>query len=504
MSNRKRRNRRFEFDCFVLSIVLVTFPIRSVAQSWIKLANLAPSSPGTMLLLTDGTVMVQNGGSSGWMRLKPDIHGSYVNGSWAQDINAMSLARLYFASTVLPSGKVWVLGGEYSGNPLMKSFTPLGEIWDPIANVWSPITSYPTGSFGDDPSILLSGGRILAGDIFSNQPQIYSIATNAWSPAASKVYADTSDEESWAKLGNGNILTYDIFQSVGTASGYAEVYNPLTNHWSSISPADGNASGFLPVLSSGAIGFELGPILRLQDGRAFVIGANNHTALYNPTTNTWAAGPDTPGGFGADDAAAAELPNGHVVYAADNVPTGSFKPPTRVFEFDPVTTSTVEITPSDPQLSSIPSFVTRMLTLPTGQVLFVDSSVQLWVYTGAGGVNPALRPVVNNVAYNGGGIFTLTGKQLNGQSAGSNYGDDVQSDENYPIVRLTSSIGNVYYCRTSNWSTVSVNGGMALQTVNFTLNTAVTAGNYELTVVGSGIPSFPIFVNITQHEINGI
>ena len=497
----KRCNRRFGFECVALSVVLVTFPIRSVAQNWMKLTNLAPNPPGTMLLLTDGTVMVQNGGSSDWMRLKPNIHGSYVNGSWTQDINSMSLPRLYFASNVLPSGKVWILGGEYSGNPLMQNLTPLGEIWDPITNVWSPITPYPTGSFGDDPSMLLPGERILAGDIFSNQPQIYSVATNTWSPSARKVYDDRSDEEGWAKLGNGKILTYDIFQSVDAGNGYAELYNPATNAWSSISPADGSATGILPLLS---LGFELGPVLRLQDGRAFVIGANNHTALYNPATNRWTVGPDTPGGFGADDAPAAELPNGHVVYAADNVAIGLFKPPTRVFEFDPVTTSTVEITPSDSRLLSIPSFVTRMLTLPTGQVLFSDGSLQLWVYTGAGGSNPALRPVVNNLAYNGGGIFTLMGKQLNGQSAGSTYGDDVESDENYPIVRLTSSIGNVYYCRTSNWSTVGVNGGMALQTVNFTLNSAVTAGNYELTVVGAGIPSFPVFVNITQHEVNGI
>jgi hypothetical protein len=224
-------------------------------------------------------------------------------------------------------------------------------------------------------------------------------------------------------------------------------------------------------LTSSALGFELGPILRLQDGRAFVIGANNHTALYDPSTNTWAAGPDTPSGFGADDAPAAETPNGHIVYAADNIPAGLFKPPTKIFEFNPVAGTTVEITPpGDPQLLSIPSFVTRMLTLPTGQVLFADSSAQLWVYTGDGGPNPALRPVVNNVAYNGGGIFTLTGKQLNGQSAGAGYGD----------------------------------GGAALQTVNFTLNPAVTAGNYALTVVGAGIPSFPVFVNITQNEVNGI
>jgi hypothetical protein len=458
-----------------------------------------------MLLLSDGTVMVQNNNDlAAWMRLKPDIHGSYIHGTWIQNINPMNLARLYFASNVLSNGKVWVLGGEYSGSPLSQNFTPMGEIWDPLANVWSPITPYPSGAFGDDPSMLLPGGKILAGSIFSNQPQIYDIGMNTWSPAASKVFSDQSDEESWAKLGSGKILTYDIFQSIGAGNGFAEVYNPLTNAWSSISPADGTAGGVLPLLTSSFLGFELGPILRLQDGRAFVIGANNHTALYDPSTNTWAAGPDTPFGFGADDAPAAEMPNGHIVYAADNIPAGKFEPPTKIFEFNPDAGTTVEITPAGDQNLSVPAFITRMLILPTGQVLFADSSQQLWVYTGSGESNPALRPAVNNMVYNGGGVFTLTGKQLNGQSAAAAFGDDVESDENYPIVRLTSLTGDVYYCRTSNWSTVGVNGGAALQTVNFTLNPVVTAGNYALTVVGAGIPSFPVFVNITQNEVNGI
>jgi len=70
----------------------------------------------------------------------------------------------------------------------------------------------------------------------------------------------------------------------------------------------------------------------LQDGRVLVIGANQHTALYNPSNHTWADGPDIQGvlrnpfgtvrhaNFGADDAPAALMPNGHVLLAADAGP----------------------------------------------------------------------------------------------------------------------------------------------------------------------------------------
>ena len=115
-----------------------------------------------------------------------------------------------------------------------------------------------------------------------------------------------------------------------------------------------------------------------------------------------------------------------------------------------------------------------------------------------------VRPVVNGVSYNGAGVFTLRGKQLNGQSAGASYGDDAQMNENYPIIRLQDGSGNVFYCRTTNWSSVGVGGGATPQTVNFTLNANVIPGNYLLTVIGAGIPSMPSVIRISPGEVAGL
>src|SRR5947209_14649385 len=68
---------------------------------------------GQMLLLTDGTVMVQKGGGRSWFRLMPDKSGSYINGTWSQ-LADMSIDRTYFASAVLADGRVFVAGGEFS------------------------------------------------------------------------------------------------------------------------------------------------------------------------------------------------------------------------------------------------------------------------------------------------------------------------------------------------------------------------------------------------------
>jgi hypothetical protein len=577
---------------------LVAAAATGSAQTWTPVSNFAPDFAGTMMLLTDGSVMVQGySPGSNWMRLTPDATGSYINGTWST-LAPMSTPRLYFASKVLTSGKVWVLGGEYSGSPLNQNITATGEVYDPLANSWSPIAPYPTSStscqnfrlnfggvgacFGDDPSMLLPGGNIMAGDIFTNTPHIYNIASNSWSAAGSKVYNDPSDEEGWVKLPNGNVLTYDLFQSVRTGGAYAEQYNPTTNTWSSVSPSDGTALGTIPQLSSSALGFELGPLMRLQDGRILVIGATGHTALYTTATNTWAAGPDVMGTynaacgpvrFGADDAPAAIVPSGHVIFAADAGPSpvatsgqltngsaiitgipstaclqvgwavtgtgipassqissidslnqihisaaatatvaadsltfgGIFSPPTQIFDFNPSTNTIAQVSPAspDPNLPTAPSYPTRMLVLPTGQVLFNDSSRRLWIYTSVGAANPALRPSITSVTYAGAGNFTLGGVQLNGQSAGSDYGDDVESDENFPIVRLRNAAGQMFYARTTNWSTTGVDTTTP-ETVNFTLPASLTTpGTYALQVVGAGIGSFTVYINITAAQIAG-
>jgi len=183
---------------------------------------------------------------------------------------------------------------------------------------------------------------------------------------------------------------------------------------------------------------------------------------------------------------------------------GTFSRPTQLFDFNPTTNAISPISPAipDTNLNTMGAYPTRMLTLPTGQVLFSDSSSQLWVYTADGLPNPALRPVITGLAYNGGGKFTMTGRQLNGQSAGASYGDDDQMDTNYPIIRMVSPTGKVYYARTSNWSLFGVDGITTPETVDFTLNPGIPPGTYSVIVSGAGIQSFPILINITQAEVD--
>jgi hypothetical protein len=479
---------------------------------WTALTNPAPDQLGTMMLLTDGTVMASDNNQTlttydgalynEWFRLTPDSTGSYVSVTWSH-LASMSLQRQYFASNVLQNGNVFLVGGEYSDSNLDPNWSNAGEMYNPVANTWRPIASFPQPNFGDDPSMLLPNGQVLAGYLNGPQTYIYDPASDTWTFAANKLRNDASDEEGWVKLPDDSILSYDLFTSIATGVSTAQRYIPSQNQWVD--------AGVLPVqLSSAALGYELGPMELLPDGKVFAIGANGNTALYNPSTNTWAAGPQImgtlngkPALFGADDAPAAVLPsNGHVLFAADAAPTsGIFSPPAELFEYDPAANKITQVaSPPDQNLPLESSYFDRLLVLPNGQVLFTDGlSTQLWVYTPDGSPKEPWRPKIQSVTYNGNGVFTLKGTQLNGLSAGAAYGDDVEMDSNFPIVSLSAD-RQVFYARSFNWSNTGVATGDAVETVNFVLPAGVQAGDYSLTVSGAGIRSQPFRFQVTDDE----
>src|ERR1700681_2081313 len=91
--------RTFVKTLLPLALVVLLCQPEAQSASWTALRNTAPSIPGTMLLLPDGSVMVQTADRAHWMTLTPDKQGSYINGTWAtSSINVMSKPRLYFAS----------------------------------------------------------------------------------------------------------------------------------------------------------------------------------------------------------------------------------------------------------------------------------------------------------------------------------------------------------------------------------------------------------------------
>jgi hypothetical protein len=469
--------------------------------TWTPLAQAAPEAIGTMLLLSDGTVMAQGAGGNmvtkTWYQLTPDASGSYVDGTWSP-LASMSLERLYYGSAVLPDGRVFLVGGEYSGPLGISNDTNTGEIYDPLTNSWTPIANFPQSRFGDDPVTMLPDGRVLGGYLLGPETYIYDPATNSWTAAGTKLRNDKTDEESWVKLPDDSILSYDVWSSISMGAGHAQRYIPSTGQWVD--------AGTVPVLlTDSSSGDELGPAFRLPDGRVWFTGANGHTAFYTPSTDTWAAGPDLPtiGGkqLSAYDEPGAVLSNGKVLLSVGTLPV--YGKPTYLLEFDPATNDYTDVTPTaDIINTSGAAYNDRMLMLPTGQVLLTTGFNQLAVYTPDGTPDVSWAPTISSITANGDGSYTLAGTQLNGINEGAVYGDDAQMSTNYPIVRISDTSGNVYYARTYNWSSTGVATGSTPVTTQFTVPAGLN-GTYNVEVIANGIASslFSYSFGVTQFSV---
>ena len=488
--------------------VLVIGVSTVMCQTWQPLTHQPTFNPGAMLQLTDGTLLVHSEPNSttttstdysSWYKLTPDANGSYVDGTWTQVAAPAGYAPLYFGSAVLPDGRVVVEGGEYdcSTGTCNSAWTNQGAIYDPLKNKWTAVAP-PKGwtTIGDAQSVVLPNGTYMQANCCTKQAALLNPNNLTWTMTGAGKF-DIHDEEGWNLLPNGKVLTADayVFQYDATGTN-SEIYDPATGSWTSA------GSTIVQLWDScggaDAASYEVGPAVLRPDGTVFATGGNTcgpgHTSVYNSRTGTWAAGPDFPGAYNADDAPAALEPNGSVLVFAS--PSRFYPPAGQFFEYNG-TSLTLASTPPSALLDA--SYVGHLLVLPTGQILFTDFSTDVEVYTPAGTYDPRWAPTISSVpgAVSRGKTYTVAGTQFNGLSQGGSYGDDFQDATNFPLVRLVNAAtGHVVYCRTHNHSTMSVATGNKRVTTQFDIPANTDKGLSQLFVVANGIPSSPVWVKV--------
>jgi Domain of unknown function (DUF4082) len=470
--------------------VLLAFTALAGAQTWTPLTHQPTFSASTALLLTDGTVMAQQAGGSGvWWRLKPDNTGSYINGTWSQLASMPAgYGPVYYASAVLPDGRVVVEGGEDNNNCCNMVWTSLGAIYNPATNTWTSIAA-PAGwsNIGDAQSVVLPNGTFMLANSLTSQAALLNAATLTWTPTGTGK-ADPNNEEGWTLLPNGRVLTVDTNNTTNS-----EIYNPATGTWSSA----GSTIVNLPDTNT-----EIGPAVLRPDGTVFATGGTSNTAIYNTASGVWSVGPTFPGGLDVADGPAALLPNGNVLVDAG---PGFDAPGAQFFELNGASLVSV---PAPPNASGEPSFVGRMLVLPSGQILFTDGSPDVEIYTPTGTYQSAWRPTISSFPSSvapGGTSYSLSGTQLNGLSQGAMYGDDAQAATNYPLVRITNNATNhVFYAKTHNHSTMAVATGSAIVSTQFDVPAGIETGPSQLVVVANGIPSNAVAVTCAPTTLSSI
>jgi hypothetical protein len=465
------------------------------AQTWTALNHQPGVNVGAMLQLRDGRILVheeQGGNSRNWWVLTPDATGSYVNGAWSSGGQMQAgYSPWYFGSQVLLDGHTVVVeGGEYNNGSAV--WTTQGSRLVYSGNSFTWVSNAPPagwGTIGDAQSVLLPNGSYMQANCCTPQGAIYG-GPNTWAPTGN-VKAIRNDESGWTLLPNNKVLAVDV-QAVANCGGStrsSELYDPTTGTWS--------CAAQTPVQLWLQSDQELGAAQLMYNGKVLQFGgAVSATAIYDVASNTWAAGPTPANGLDQADGPSALEPNGKVLALLS---PGLFQfGRCQYVEFDPAT-STLANTANAATCPGGSSFIGHLFVLPTGQIMNTDFGSFVQVYNPTPGVATGAAPTilaasthltagsVNNVLY---------GKQLNGLSQGSNYGDDYQGDTNFPLVRLTNtSTGNVYWALTHDESTHSIAPGTIMFT-KFDIPATVPNGTYKLNTVANGILSNSVTVSI--------
>jgi hypothetical protein len=241
---------------------------------------------------------------------------------------------------------------------------------------------------------------------------------------------------------------------------------------------------------------EEGPAFLLPNGTAIFIGATHFTAIYTPggggsTPGSWMPGPPmilSTAGPGSPpvspDAPGAMMMNGKVLLTLSYEPSGSPIPnnacsvqnnganakacPHLFYEYDYNSNTFNQIhAPGSGWSDCGTTDGSYMLDLPDGNVLYHPSCASepaLYDYQPDGTPLAAGQPKIGGTSANGDGTYLLSGVGLSGISEGAAFGDDAQMSTNYPLVRLTTEQGKVWYARTYNRNSTGVQAAAASAT----------------------------------------
>lgn len=261
----------------------------------------------TATLLFNGKVLVAGGQSDSGTVSSAELYDPDM-GTW-EFTGSMNSPRKYFTSTLLPDGSVLVVGGSsdisWRGATLNSA-----EIYDPVLGTWS-YTGSMACARADHTATLLPNGKVLVvGGIKDNQTpgydyydislksaELYDPTTGVWESTV-----DMNNERvghTATLLYNGKVIVAGGLEVLsykqGSARTYSytttnsvELYDPSTDSWECIDPMnDKRKDHTATLLPDGKVLIAGGDDYYDVSSSGFHETISNTSELFDPILNTW-------------------------------------------------------------------------------------------------------------------------------------------------------------------------------------------------------------------------
>jgi uncharacterized delta-60 repeat protein len=299
------------------------------AQTFTNVGNLTLArSRHSATLLPNGRVLVVGGIGSGsvpTVNYNANVYDP-ASGKVVMEITT-NVARQMHTATLMRDGRVLFAGG-HTGSAVIGH----ADFFNPATNQFEDVISINTARYGHTATLLANGKLLIAGGYSSSGPttsaEIYNPATNLFTATGSLNVA--RHMAAAVLLQDGRVLIaggYNSSAPDGLAS--AEVYDPV-------------AGTFTLLGSSMATTRYFHTATVLADGKVLIAGgglpfssASNTASLFNPATNTFSATTGNLVGSGIYSHTATLLPTGKVLITGGRA--GGCCPTTAAQLYDPAT-----------------------------------------------------------------------------------------------------------------------------------------------------------------------
>ena len=243
-----------------------------------------PRANSSSTILPSGRVLVVGGTSQSGLLATVEIYDP-ATGIWSLS-GGLNTARAFHTATLLPNGNVLVVGGtiDNNGTPTKSS-----EIYDPASGIWNPTSDTGiarcnhTATLLPNGNVLVAGGIDLSGNLTADS-EIFIPATGGWVITGNLNKAVA--KHTATLLLNGTVLVAGgAVDTIGTPTPWAQFYNPSNGAWTTGGPImmhTARRSHTATILPDGSV---------LVAGGVDTSGSNagsvSSTEIYNPVDGNW-------------------------------------------------------------------------------------------------------------------------------------------------------------------------------------------------------------------------